>query len=219
MYEKNSKRRFITWTAAGALSVVGLASVSAVAFTGAASGCGSTADCGAPTAASPTAAAPAAADAKVPPAADAAAQSQVDAVAKSYLAVQTQLAADKADGVPAELKKLHDAAAALAEKAADDKVKAGATAVAKASEAPAKDLKQAREAFKPLSAAVIALVQLAPPTADASPALYQATCPMAKANWLQGTKEVVNPYMGAEMLACGEVQKKIEPAAAVKAVK
>ncbi len=39
---------------------------------------------------------------------------------------------------------------------------------------------------------------------------------MAKANWLQSTKEINNPYMGQEMLKCGSVERKIEPAAGGK---
>lgn len=143
-----------------------------------------------------------------------AATPQVDVTVKSYLAVQTLLAADTTDGVAAELKKLHDAAAGLAAQAADEKVKAEATAVAKASETAPKDLKEARAAFKPLSGAVIRLTQLVAPTADAASALYEATCPMAKAEWLQSSEEVVNPYMGKEMLDCGTLKRKVELAPA-----
>jgi hypothetical protein len=146
-------------------------------------------------------------------------QAQVNTIVKSYLAVQKLLAADKTDGVAAKMKTLAQSATALGEKAADGKVKEQAAAVAKAAGAEPKNLKQTREAFKGLSAAVIALVQVAPPTAEASPVLYQATCPMVKASWLQGSKEIANPYMGSEMLECGEVQKKIEAATADKVTK
>jgi len=30
---------------------------------------------------------------------------------------------------------------------------------------------------------------------------------MAQADWVQGTPEVANPYLGKEMLACGEVKE------------
>jgi hypothetical protein len=146
-------------------------------------------------------------------------QAQVNAIVKSYLAVQKLLAADKTDGVAAEMKTLAQAATALGEKSADDKVKEQVKAVAKAAGAEPKDLKQTREAFKGLSTAVIALVQVAPPTAEVSSVLYQATCPMVKASWLQGSKDIANPYMGSQMLDCGEVQKKIEAATADKIAK
>lgn len=138
------------------------------------------------------------------------AQQHVSDIVKPYLAAQKLLADDKLDGLAAELKKVKSAAAMLAEHAGG-KLKTQAAAVVKAAEAEPKDLKQAREAFKPLSTAVIALVQTVPPSADAAPTLYEASCAMAKANWLQGTKEIVNPYMGKEMLTCGEVVKKVEP--------
>jgi hypothetical protein len=142
-------------------------------------------------------------------------QSQVDAVAKSYLAVQKLLAQDKTEGVAAELKKIQDAATKLGE-SGDEKVKTQAKAVAKQADVKFKDLKEARTAFKGLSSSVIALVKIMPPTSDVSPVLYEATCPMVRANWLQGTKEIVNPYMGSEMLDCGKVERKIEPTAKTK---
>jgi len=44
--------------------------------------------------------------------------------------------------------------------------------------------------------------------------LYYQYCPMARdnkgANWLSSTKELVNPYMGQMMLACGRTQETIE---------
>lgn len=140
----------------------------------------------------------------------AAGQAQVDAIVKSYLAVQQQLAGDKVESVGAEVGKIKESAAGLAKDSSDAKVKAQAEAVAKAADVDAKDLKKAREGFKGLSASVIALVQTAPPSAEVSPALYEANCPMAKAHWLQTSKEIANPYFGKEMLTCGDVERKIE---------
>lgn len=214
MLKKTPNRRVIGWFVAGSLTATGVAA-GAATLAGVA-GCdrmhtGTDSCCAAAPTATPAALAVAAAADKANPA-----QAQVDAVVKSYLAVQTLLAADKIDGVPAELKKLHDAAAALAGKAADEKVKTEATAVAKSAEAAPKDLKEARAAFKPISAAVTRLVELVPPSADAAPALYEATCPMAKAGWLQTSKEIFNPYMGKEMLDCGVVKRQIGGAPAPK---
>ena len=157
------------------------------------------------------------ADTTVPALADArqehapAVRQHVDAVAKSYLTVQQLLAQDKVEGTGAELKKIREAANALP-KTGKGKVADQATTVAKHADVQPKDLKEARSAFKPLSSAVIGLVNLVPPSADATPELYEASCPMAKANWLQETKEIHNPYMGREMLNCGSVERKVEPA-------
>lgn len=35
---------------------------------------------------------------------------------------------------------------------------------------------------------------------------YVFTCPMAKAEWVQKTKDVQNPYMGKEMPGCGSIK-------------
>src|SRR5258706_7164508 len=138
-------------------------------------------------------------------------QKQVDAIVKSYLVVQKSLAADKSEGVSDALAKIHTAATALSE-SSDGKLKDQAKSIAGHSDARVNDLKSARAAFKPLSADVIALVQIMPQSAEISPELYDVNCPMAKANWLQTSKDITNPYMGKDMLDCGSIEKKITPA-------
>ncbi len=140
-----------------------------------------------------------------------AAQPQIDATVKSYVAVQKLLAQDKLEGVSAELVKIRDAAKGLAS-AEDAKIKEQGAAIAKSAAAEPKTIKDARDAFKKLSTDVIGLVTIAPQTADAAAALYEASCPMAKANWLQTSKDVNNPYYGKSMLDCGKIERKIEPA-------
>jgi len=139
------------------------------------------------------------------------AQGQVDSIVKSYLVVQKSLSADKIEGITDELGKIRSAVALLSE-SSDGKVKEQAKAIQKHADVKVKDIKAAREMFKPLSTDVIALAQLMPPAAAVAPELYEATCPMAKANWLQASKEITNPYMGKEMLDCGSIEKKIAPA-------
>ena len=39
--------------------------------------------------------------------------------------------------------------------------------------------------------------------------IYQAYCPMKKANWLSSEKEIKNPYYGSAMLSCGQVVETI----------
>jgi len=140
-----------------------------------------------------------------------AAQGQVDSIVKSYLVVQKALAADKTDGVSDELTKIHSAAMGLAE-SSDGKLKDQAKALAAHSDVKVKDLKGARASFKPLSNDVIALVQIMPQSASIAPELYDVNCPMVKANWLQPSKDVANPYMGSQMLDCGRVEKTIASA-------
>ncbi len=60
--------------------------------------------------------------------------------------------------------------------------------------------------FRDLSVGVIAIVDLAAPEAS----VHVAHCPMAKASWLQRSKDVANPYYGSEMLTCGTIDRTVE---------
>lgn len=71
----------------------------------------------------------------------------------------------------------------------------GAEALAKSA-----SLKDAREAFKLLSAEAAKVVAK-------QPGYYVMACPMVKGGeWVQTTRRVANPYMGAAMLGCGAVK-------------
>lgn len=120
----------------------------------------------------------------------------VKSVLDHYLKIQTELTKDSIKGVD-------EHAAAIAKAVAGDEMKMLPADVAKQADAlaKAKDLKAAREAFKPLSNSLIKYL------ADhkAGKGTYrEAYCPMVKASWLQTDKEIRNPYMGKEMLTCGE---------------
>lgn len=69
-----------------------------------------------------------------------------------------------------------------------------ASAVAKAA-----DISAAREALKPLSASI-------EPLAAGEKGYVVMTCDMAKADWVQTSTEVRNPYLGKAMLSCGELK-------------
>jgi Cu(I)/Ag(I) efflux system membrane fusion protein len=157
-------------------------------------------------AADPPAAAPHAAQA---PAASVSAEAQqhIDRLAKAYLATQKLLADDKLEGVADEMTTIQKQSKALA---AEDRLKTKAQAVADTAATEPKTLDEARTSFKELSTAVAALLKAAPPTAAVAPALYDVYCPMAKADWLQTSKEVANPYMGKPMATCGKVKATIE---------
>jgi hypothetical protein len=66
--------------------------------------------------------------------------------------------------------------------------------------ARADNLAGAREAFKTLSVEVVAL-------AKHTKGYFILTCPMAQADWVQSTQQVANPYLGKDMLTCGEVKE------------
>ena len=109
--------------------------------------------------------------------------------------MQQQLAGDKTDTVKAQAHAIGEQAAKL-EKAGSAIVSAAAN-VEKAA-----DLKAVREAFGPLSDAVVAAAK-ADGWTDVS-GLKLAYCPMVKHTWLQTANSLQNPYFGKAMPTCGE---------------
>ena len=69
-----------------------------------------------------------------------------------------------------------------------------------------KDIKKQREHFANLSNN---MATLAKSVKLATQPIYQAYCPMKKANWLSSDKEIKNPYYGSAMLTCGKVVETI----------
>lgn len=121
----------------------------------------------------------------------------VKSVYDHYLKIQTSLAKDSLKGV-------HEEAGAIAKAIEGDSMKMLPALVAKEAGklAAAKDLKSARVAFKPLSDELIKYLA----EHKAKDTFVEVYCPMAKASWLQGDKDVKNPYMGKEMLSCGMIK-------------
>jgi len=74
------------------------------------------------------------------------------------------------------------------------------------------EIKAARRAFEPISMAILNLEKIFGHTGDETH--YRVFCPMAfddkGAPWLQNHDTVDNPYFGAAMLLCGEVQEVFE---------
>lgn len=64
------------------------------------------------------------------------------------------------------------------------------------------DLDAQRENFKAVSSEVIQYAE-----EEKISGVYKANCPMAKADWLQASAEVKNPYYGSKMLKCGSSEK------------
>jgi hypothetical protein len=122
----------------------------------------------------------------------------VKSVLTHYLTIQTNLSTDTFKGVDEQ-------ARAIAGAIKGDTMKMLPPDVAKQADtlAQAKDLKAAREAFKPLSAS---LIKYLADNKAGKGVYHEVYCPMAKASWLQLGKDVRNPYYGKEMLDCGEVK-------------
>jgi hypothetical protein len=119
----------------------------------------------------------------------------VKSVLGHYLMIQTELAKDSVKG-------LDEHANAIAKAVKGDDMKMLSPDVAKQAEtlAKAKDIKAAREAFKPLSTS---LVKYLADNKAGKGTYHEAYCPMVKASWLQTSKDITNPYMGKSMLTCG----------------
>jgi Cu(I)/Ag(I) efflux system membrane fusion protein len=71
-------------------------------------------------------------------------------------------------------------------------------------------IKEQRHHFKELSTAITSAVQMY----GIGQVVYNQFCPMADNNkgayWLSNDKNVLNPYFGSAMLACGSVKQVIE---------
>lgn len=117
-----------------------------------------------------------------------------DGLAAPYLHIQVALANDSTDGVA-------EAARAIATEAAEMGEQAAAIGAAAAAVAAATDLWSARDAFGPLSDA---LIEYGNEVGFGD--LRLAYCPMVDKEWVQATSEIRNPFYGSMMLTCGEFQ-------------
>jgi Protein of unknown function (DUF3347) len=120
------------------------------------------------------------------------------AIVTAYLEIQSQLVAEKSDTIKAQAQAIAVQAAGMGEAGAA--IASAATNVEKAS-----DLKATRQAFGPLSEAVIAAAKKDGWT-DVS-RLKLAYCPVVKQSWLQSQDTIQNPYVGKAMPGCGEFRK------------
>jgi Cu(I)/Ag(I) efflux system membrane fusion protein len=115
-----------------------------------------------------------------------------DGLAAPYLHIQVALANDSTDGVA-------EAARTIAAEAVEMGEQAAAIGAAAEALAGAMDLWSARDAFGPLSDALIAYGK------DVGfGELRVAYCPMVDKEWVQATSEIRNPFYGSMMLTCGE---------------
>ena len=120
------------------------------------------------------------------------------AIVKSYLEIQAHLAADRYEDLKGPSSLLVSQAAALGKEGTE-------LARAASTFAAASTLVEARDAFGPLSDAVIARVK-ADGSADVAAELRLGFCPMNRKSWLQREEQVRNPYYGTKMLTCGDLK-------------
>jgi Cu(I)/Ag(I) efflux system membrane fusion protein len=128
-------------------------------------------------------------------------QQHADALLAAYLQVTAAFAGDQHDDRAWQA--MTAAATALAA-APEAEVQLRAGELAARLQAASGDVVAHRIAFKQVSAAAIALFELARPGAGPGPTLFVHHCPMVKADWLQLDAATRNPY-DTSMLQCGEV--------------
>lgn len=116
-------------------------------------------------------------------------------IVQSYLTIQTQLAADKIDGVKEPSRAIAAKAVLLGGSGVDVAQAAGKLE-------SAADIKSAREAFGALTDAVMAAG--AAQEWKGVEGVRLAFCPMVDRSWLQKDGAIRNPYYGSAMLTCGE---------------
>ena len=147
-----------------------------------------------------------------------AAQERVDAIVSAYLALAESLGKVQKDATPLKPEGLIAAVHALhGEVSGPDGGGGGGggatqlvSEAAKAAESLTdKPIDQQREAFKRVSAAVIALIDAMPPSRKVADLLFVLNCPMAKADWLQRKADVANPYYADDMKDCGSVVRPV----------
>lgn len=129
-----------------------------------------------------------------------------DGLARAYLTLVGSLAKDKADADAAS--RVSHEAEQLARHTSEP-VKSLASEIVRLGRGMSGvDVKGQRGVLKALSTKTIEFLRAHPPT-DLK--LFTLHCPMVKADWLQTSEEVANPYYGSEMLRCGQVTGKIRP--------
>ena len=107
----------------------------------------------------------------------------------SYLEIQTTLAKDSTEGLPAQIPALVSALMS----AKQEKASKAASQME-----GSKSIAEYRDRFQKVSEILLPWMKK-----HKIKGLILAYCPMKKAYWLQAKGELRNPYYGAEMLECG----------------
>ncbi len=133
-----------------------------------------------------------------------------DDVVKAYLAVATYLGQDHADNKPANLSALVQSSGDFVQQVAMPENGPLAQAVKDAASLmTTESLEVQHKSFEKVGAAMLALIEKDPPSVKVAATLYVVNCPMEKADWLQTSPAVNNPFLPA-MRTCGSVTKTLK---------
>ncbi|MES2307700.1 MAG: DUF3347 domain-containing protein [Verrucomicrobiota bacterium] len=115
-----------------------------------------------------------------------------------YLLIQKALAADSTKGIS-------EASTKISELVEKDTMKMFPTSLATQAKALAKQekIEDARKGFASLSAELISSLKAQKINTGK---FFIAECPMAKAEWIQDSKKIANPYYGSSMATCGSIK-------------
>ncbi|HXK62284.1 MAG TPA: hypothetical protein PLP42_20555 [Acidobacteriota bacterium] len=127
--------------------------------------------------------------------------SEFEKIVAEYLQIHDALARDTTEGVDVAARKIVSLASQAQKKSVGGQSPDYAAIGRAAAGLQGKKLEQARAQFHELSKPIIAELKRNP--ASSKP-VFTYTCSMAKKSWVQGTKEIRNPYYGSSMLKCGE---------------
>ena len=141
-------------------------------------------------------------------------KTQINGFLSGYFALNQALIEDNQDGAKAAGKKLSETLNKFdMSKLAGEQMDFYHTQLAKLTKGlkginESADIEETRLGLATVSEAMYSLVKAYHPNESE---LYYQFCPMAKngdgASWLSNTKEIINPYMGQRMLACGRTEE------------
>ncbi len=145
---------------------------------------------------------------------DALVKTQLNGFLMDYFALNQVLIEDNQDGAKAAAKKLSETISKFdMTKLIGEQMDFYHLHIAKLNEglkgiSASADIEETRTEFSTISESMYVLAKAYHPNESE---LYFQFCPMAKngdgANWLSNTKEIINPYMGQRMLACGRTKE------------
>ncbi len=138
---------------------------------------------------------------------------QADALYTAYIEVARTLGELEKDDKPISIGAMIAAADEFAAHA-DENARPLATEIARAAmEMNAQPIRSQRDLFKPLGKLMVALIEKAPPSKNVAERIFVFECPMAKADWLQISDKIANPFYATDMKQCGDVIRTIKTAA------
>jgi RND family efflux transporter MFP subunit len=126
-------------------------------------------------------------------------------IAGTYVKIHNALIADSIEGVRSNAKTLSGQLAKLRESGPQENLEKVTAPIAESLEAGllTGDLAKARDAFVPLSRVLVAYVKGTGRQGAHAADIKIFYCPMKKEPWLQKGDKVQNPYLGKDMLLCG----------------